>query len=247
MKKKAENRWIIKGNKDKIKDYLETADFIVIERKRLIQLLIDIFSYHFKTKEGLKIIDIGCGDGIVTKHLSESFPENDFTLLDGSREMIEKVKMRFKTQNFHCIHQNFTEFISKNKPLNRYHFIYSSMAIHHLQFPEKKQLFRKIYQALENGGLFLNIDTILPNSKLSEKWQFFMWRDWMRRNLEENGFMEKNKYNYIPDKYKQNKENVPSKLVQQLHALQDVGFKNVDCFFKYGIIALFGGTRDNAN
>jgi hypothetical protein len=32
-------------------------------------------------------------------------------------------------------------------------------------------------------------------------------------------------------------------LVPQLNALRSIGFENVDCFYKYGIFAMFGGSK----
>ncbi len=42
---------------------------------------------------------------------------------------------------------------------------------------------------------------------------------------------------------KVNPDNIPDTLESQLEALKDIGFNNVDCFYKYGIFALFGGSR----
>jgi tRNA (cmo5U34)-methyltransferase len=47
----------------------------------------------------------------------------------------------------------------------------------------------------------------------------------------------------LPDLYKSKKDNNPSPLFDQLQVLEKTGFKDVDCFFKYGIFALFGGTK----
>lgn len=35
----------------------------------------------------------------------------------------------------------------------------------------------------------------------------------------------------------------PSAASEQLQALEDVGFDDVDCFYKHGVLAVFGGTR----
>ena len=38
-------------------------------------------------------------------------------------------------------------------------------------------------------------------------------------------------------------ENQPSGLIEQLSILGDIGFLNVDCYYKYGVFAVFGGTK----
>ena len=50
-------------------------------------------------------------------------------------------------------------------------------------------------------------------------------------------------YDHLPAQYKSELENKPSGLFGQLQLLRQVGFRNVDCFWKYGIFCLFGGTK----
>jgi tRNA (cmo5U34)-methyltransferase len=52
------------------------------------------------------------------------------------------------------------------------------------------------------------------------------------------------KYNETPIQYKMRAENRPSSLFDQLQALSKAGFEDVDCFYKYGIFAIFGGTKN---
>lgn len=47
----------------------------------------------------------------------------------------------------------------------------------------------------------------------------------------------------IPDQYKGNPDNIPETLGSQLQALEQIGFKEVDCYFKHGIFSLFGGFK----
>ena len=51
------------------------------------------------------------------------------------------------------------------------------------------------------------------------------------------------KYDNIPSVYKNNLEDKPSGLWDQLQALSKCGFRDVDCFYKYSIFAVFGGTK----
>lgn len=45
------------------------------------------------------------------------------------------------------------------------------------------------------------------------------------------------------NRYKGNPDNVPDSLASQMQALENIGFQQVDCYFKYGIFSLFGGKR----
>lgn len=57
---------------------------------------------------------------------------------------------------------------------------------------------------------------------------------------------EFNKSNYGDDtmrRYKDNKDNKPDTLDNQINALKEVGFKEVDCFYKYGVFTMYGGKK----
>ena len=113
-----------------------------------------------------------------------------------------------------------------------------------MDLPEKSRLYRKVFNELKAEGLFLNIDLVLPSSDRSEIWQFNMWRDWMNETLYNKGFQKDiGKYDEVPYQYKNNEQNKPDSLFDQLKLLERIGFQDVDCFYKFGVIAIFGGTK----
>ncbi len=224
--------------------YVDSADIVVIERRRFMKVLLDLYRYRFGNKSGLALLDIGCGDGALSKYIQLKSPENTFYLLDGSYKMLEKAKQNIQGPNVFYIHQTFEDYISAKADEAYYDFIYSANAIHHLDLSDKSKLYRKIFQELKEGGLFINIDPVLPSSELSEQWQFDMWRDWMNEALLNSGLRDQvREYDDFPLQYKMKTENKPSSLFDQLQALNEAGFENVDCFYKYSIFAIFGGTK----
>ena len=72
-----------------------------------------------------------------------------------------------------------------------------------------------------------------------------MWADWINENLARLGMADKvGTYDGLPEGYKQRQENKPGGLAEQLQALGEVGFNDVDCYFKYSVFAVFGGTKE---
>jgi tRNA (cmo5U34)-methyltransferase len=238
--KDAENSW----NQDRAQGYLQIADLVVIERKRIMTILERLFAYHFQVRKGLAMLDLGCGDGFVTEIIRSKYPENVFYLMDGSDFMLEKAKQRLTGQSVIFLAEAFQDYLDKTPEFEKYDFIYSANAIHHLDFSEKKRLYFRLFQELKTGGLFVNSDPVAPSSERSEKWQFNLWIDWIREVVEDRDLtIESSMIENVPSDYKKKPENKPSGLIEQLQMLQEIGFRDVDCFHKYGIFTIFGGTK----
>jgi tRNA (cmo5U34)-methyltransferase len=239
------NTWLSSNSKELIEYYMNAADVIVVERERSIKLLLDIFSCHFKGRNNLRGLDLGCGDGIITKSFHDKYPDHHYSLMDGSADMIERAKAKLHgAKNTTFIHQSFEEFIDTEGANTTYDFIFSSNAIHHLDAIGKAKLYFKIYLTLNADGLFINYDVVQPATERSEQWQFEMWRQWINEALIKKGRSEDvGKHDGLPDLYKSKQDNHPGPLIDQLQILEKIGFRDVDCFFKYGIFALFGGIK----
>ncbi len=237
------NNWL-DDNKEQIDYYVSSKDIILIERKKHLELMVELFCSYFSGKTGLRFLDIGCGDGALSKMMCDLFSENEFHLLDGSKMMIEKAKENLKSGKVSFFNETFENFFGKNTNENYYDFIYSSLAIHHVEHHKKLELYSKIYTLLKQGGLFINIDVVLPAALKTEAIQFKMWTDYinvlLKSSKREN---EIGTHDNLPDIYKGKSENKPSSLISQLNMLNDIGFRDVECYHKYGIFVLIGGVK----
>ena len=224
-------------------EYRDNADIYVIERARMLNILKSLYRHFMKNKRKKNILDLGCGDGIVSHELLKTGGPVSATLLDGSSGMLEAAKVRLKDfKNVLYVQAGFQELLRKEVLHTNYDFIASSLAIHHLTMKEKKALFRKIYQHLCPGGYFVNIDCVLAPSETLEQVYMSMWKEWIderKKSLGING----NYFDDIIRRYKDNKDNKPDTLEDQLDALKAIGYKDVDCYYKYGIFAMYGGRK----
>jgi len=238
MVKFKKTRW---AESEFAKNYRDDADIYLPFRRQFIETTKSIYSYFNDSKSTeAKILDLGCGDGFFIQEFLKSFSSVSITLVDGSSEMLEAAKKRLDNNtNINFINSSFQELLKKKLLKGNYNFIFSSLAIHHLTFEEKKQLYRYIYKLLSKGGFFFNYDVVVHPSKKTEKYYLSLWRQW----IEEHPSEESKMLLGIPEQYKKNKDNIPDTLKLQLDALEKIGFKDVDCYFKYGLFALFGGFK----
>lgn len=105
-----------------------------------------ISELSFKGNE--TVLDLGCGDGILTEQLSFLVPYGNALGIDASINMIETAKMLCKN-NLDFIHMNINEINFENE----FDFIFSNAALHWVK--DHKQLLKNIYRALKTHGRIL--------------------------------------------------------------------------------------------
>ncbi len=234
-----ESNW---SDRDFSNKYLDDVDIFIPERKKLIEILESFYHHFMDGKSPLMMLDLGCGDGILTYRLKNIDQRISATLIDGSGEMLKKARERLAGfKNINIIKASFQDLIDRKVKFPENDFTVSSLAIHHLDLAEKKSLYTLIYSGLKSAGYFINIDVVLPPSKELDGWYHQMWENQIIKTQKELGKEES--YEYIVKLYQENPENKPDTLNTQLKALTDIGFKEVDCYYKNGIYTVFGGQK----
>ena len=184
-------------------------------------------------KEELKILDLGCGTGNITQKVLERFPHARVTCLDLSENMIEIAKYKLSEYEIEYIVGDFTEVELTKK----YDAIVSSLALHHIPNDEEKEkMYKSIYEALENRGVFYNADVIKANSQYNEKLNSQI----SVRDMKENGVTEKE---ITEHKGKRDANDIPTTLYNHIKMLDNVGFREIDVIWKYYSNAVYGGTK----
>ena len=225
---------------DKVKSHFEEEakefDEIILKLIPYYKDMIDalISSIPFKHDAPIRVLDLGCGTGTITKTLKEQYKNAHVTCLDLAENMIEMAKIKLEDyMDIEYVIGDFYEYDFTEK----YDVIVSSLALHHLVTDEdKKGFYLKIYDALDKGGLFSNADVVLgPNNHLQnlyiDKWKEFMNQSVSMREIEEK---------WIPAA---EEEDHPAKLIDHIDWLREIGFKDVDVVWKYYHLAVYGGYK----
>lgn len=130
--------------------------------------------------------------------------------------------------------------ISKELPVD---VVISGFSIHHQPDHIKKRVYKEIFdQVLKPGGLFLNLEQVKsPTQELETIFNdFFM--DSVRKFQRENNSgvsIENIEQGFYEDK----KVNILSPAEEQCLWLREIGFIQVDCYFKVFEMAIFGGVK----
>lgn len=219
--------------KEKFDENAEKYDKI---RKLIIPCFDDLYNITRNLadskKETPKILDLGAGTGLLTKYLFEKYPEAEFTLIDLSEEMLKVAKSRFKgCKNFKYITSDYLEHTSEDS----FDIIVSSLSIHHLEDEDKKKLYEKVYNLLNNDGIFLNADQVIGSTpNIDKNYQ----KNWINK-IDKNNFTGPEKDTSL----ERMKFDKPATLEDNLKWLRNCGFKDVDVYYKYYNFCVFYGKK----
>lgn len=102
-----------------------------------------------------RVLDLGAGTGLLSYYWFRSFTNSEYMLVDIADEMLNIARKRFegaKNVSYQILDY------SKTLPEADFDVMISALSIHHLEDAGKTELFRRIYNKLPVGGLFVNYD-----------------------------------------------------------------------------------------
>jgi SAM-dependent methyltransferase len=197
--------------------------------------------------EARAIVDLGCGDGIVGEAALHVWPNATLALVDFSPRMLEGARERFGTrENVRTVEADFGDptWTATLGDGFQADLVLSAYAIHHQEDDRKQSLYREIYELLEPGGVFLNIEHVSSPTTAVAKLNDEMFIDTLTAHQQALGSTRSRdeiaqQFYFRPDKA----ANRLAPVERQLAWLRDIGFTEVDCFFKIFELAVFGGRK----
>ncbi len=226
---------------DYSQDYLDNADIYIQDRKTLLNVLASFYRNFFKNKK-IRILDLGCGNGILSKTLCNQKGDKEIIVTDGSKDMISAAKEELEGLPILEFCQiSFEKIIEGQFKKGSFDFIVSSFAIHHLDISQKKQLFKRIFEIMNPNAYFLNIDVVTSIHEDYSEWYYELWKEWI---VDRQKFLNlKKSLEQVPEEARKKSENHYDPLMVQLEALRSIGFLEIECHYKYGVFAIYGGKK----
>jgi tRNA (cmo5U34)-methyltransferase len=162
-----------------------------------------------------RMLDLGTGDGRLLGLLKIERPNARGVALDFSPVLLQRARERFSSDpQIEVVDHD----LEKPLPaLGRFDAVVSCFAIHHLTHERKRSLYDEIFTLLEPGGLFCNLDLVSsPTLALHEHFLHSI--------------------NCTPEE--EDASNKPLDVHTQLLWLREIGFADVDCYWKWLELAL---------
>jgi tRNA (cmo5U34)-methyltransferase len=167
-----------------------------------------------------RVLDLGSGDGRLLDLVLRERPEARGVALDFSPFMLERLKARFNAEiGVDVVTHNLELPL---RAIGTFDLVVSSFAIHHLTDERKRQLYEEVWALLEPGGVFCNLEHVASASPYGHA-----------RFLRAMGVTPAD-------------EDPSNKLLDvhtQLAWLREIGFEDVDCYWKWRELALLVGRK----
>lgn len=200
-------------------------------------------------RAGLTVLDLGCGDGVLLETILGAYPDARCVGLDGSTAMIRAAQERLKRRGVYFTKVDFNdpEWTDLLPIETAFDAVISGFAIHHSEDDQKRRLYAEIFDLLAPGGVFVNIEHVASPGPLGETlferayaesvWRF---RTGQGERVTLDDVLEELRTR--PDKA----ANRLAPLEEQLSWLRDIGFVDVDCYWKHFELAVLAGYKPDS-
>lgn len=191
-----------------------------------------------------RFIDMGSGGGAVASAVQAAYPNAQAILMDFSEPMLARARERLPQAQIvigDLSDPHWRDGIAAYAPVDA---VVSGFAIHHLTHARKQELYREIYALLQPGGFFINIEHVAPGSPWVESVFSEMMIDSIFAYHQQSG-SDLSREQVATNFMNRGDEiaNILAPLEDQCQWLRDIGFVDVDCYFKSFELAVFGGRK----
>jgi tRNA (cmo5U34)-methyltransferase len=197
-------------------------------------------------------LDLGCGNGILGKAIAEQYPDARGVFIDISESMLQTARNSIDNteQKYIFLLEDFGSktWYEKLQQIITFEVsfdvIISGFAIHHQPDWRKQEIYHEIYNLLNPGGIFLNLEHVASHSALGETAfdELFVDALYQYHHRQKSKLSRQEIARQYYNRHDKN-ANILSSVESQCTWLRDIGFVDVDCFMKIFEIALFGGVK----
>jgi len=181
-----------------------------------------------------RILDLGAGTGLLSAMIAGVHPDAELHLLDAAPAMLDQALERLAGRAW--IHVGD---LADALPPGPFDAIVSSLAIHHLDDPGKRELFDRVHAALIPGGVFVNAEQVVARSPIVD--------EHLAAAHQRASFALGTTQEEWDESLERRAFDRCSTVSDQLRWLTEAGFSDVECVFREQIFAVLVARRASGN
>ena len=242
--------------------YDDTIELTVPNFHLVYKTISDILNFHFQYQYGDAykeitgiILDVGAGTGTESISAMKELPNMHTLAIDICEPMknlyVKNYTRAFagkKEKRFEYIVEDFRTISGDDERINFYYKSLSQKAckaaisaycFHHFTYEEKKLAYQKVFDMLEPGGIFVNLDVFTFNSPSVKKDAHLFDIDFIKRGFDNPNFeiskkVSREQCEILKDKWVNhlNMHHLDS-AEQDTEILKEIGFEDVECVLRY--------------
>lgn len=233
-------------NKNLSKSYLEDVRGALPYASDQLEIMLYLLAANQRPVN--HFADLGCGDGALSQAILSRYPQARGVLVDFAGPMLSaaRSKLRIYNKNLQFLNRDLAQpkWLEGIREGGSFDVIVSGLAIHHQSHQRKKELYQEIFDLLNPGGFFLHLERVAPASEWTGKvFEDFFIDALCEFNSKKSGGKTREQ---LTAEYKSRagkEAYLLAPVEDQCRWLAECGFVDVDCYFKFFQLALFGGRR----
>lgn len=172
-----------------------------------------------------RVLDLGTGNGRLLRIINLNRPRIEAVGVDISPVMLRAARESFRGDNRVKIIEHDLNYSLLEADLGTFDVVVTSLAIHHLTHKRKRSIYEEIFSLLNHGGIFCNLEHVdSPTTSLHQHCLDFIG--------ERIASFARGEHS---DKL--------LSMEKQLRWLKQIGFTDVDCYWKWLELALLIGIK----
>ncbi len=133
-----------------------------------------------------RVLDLGCGNGILSELVFQKFPNSYIVGFDLTESMLNAFEKKLSRYSGKC---ELKQGDFRTDPIgNEYDIIIAGLTLQHLTWEERKIFYKTLYSSLKVGGLFISRDIIIDKNKDVVNDQYDHWKEFMKLQGEDPDF-----------------------------------------------------------
>jgi SAM-dependent methyltransferase len=223
--------------------FLDQRSLVIPDRPRQVDVLLRLLRAARPLR---RVLDLGAGDALLLATTLDAFPQARGVALDFSPPMLEKARERLQPfcDRAAVIEADLGATIWQHTVEGPFDAVISGFAIHHLPHERKRALYAEIFGLLNDGGVFVNCEHVASSTPrverlFDEAMSEHLWQRRRERGEDVTAEAVLEAYLTRPDRA----ANILAPVEEQCEWLRQIGFRDVDCYWKFFELAILGGFR----